>query len=138
MIYNLVEPKEVKAARNRLSYLVRKKARVSIVEKLPGRTLNQNSYLHLLLADFGLHFGYTLEEAKTIYKRAANPTLYVYENNGAKFLRSSADLNKDEMAQSIDRFMQFSSEQGHDLPPADNEEWRSLIENEMERNRRYL
>ena len=137
MNYNLSDPKEVIAARSRLTYLVKKKKRVQITQIRETRSLNQNSYLHLLLGAFGMHFGYTLEEAKLIYKRA-NGSLYLYEKKGANFIRSSADLNTDEMARSIDRFMQYSSEQGLDLPPADNAEWRSLIENEMERNRRYL
>ena len=137
MIYNLADPKEVIAARSRLTYLVKKKGRVAITEKHAGRSLNQNSYLHLLLGDFGLHFGYTLEEAKLIYKQV-NKDLYSYTKKGRTFMKSSADLDKDQMARSIDKFMQASAEAGHDLPPADNEEWRSLITNEMERNRRYL
>ena len=137
MNYNLADPIELKSARGRINYLAKKGRRVSIIEKHPGRTLNQNSYLHLLLGDFGLHFGYTLEEAKIIYKQV-NKDLYYYKKKGRTFTKSSADLNKDEMARSIDKFMLASAEAGYELPPADNEEWRSLIENEMERNRRYL
>lgn len=137
MIYNLSEPIQVKAARNRLNYLVRKKSRVEVVEKHAGRTLNQNSYLHLLLGAFGLHFGYTLEEAKLIYKQVSKD-IYYYKKKGRVFIRSSADLNKDEMARTIDKFMQASAEAGYELPPAENEEWLSLIANEMEKGRRYL
>lgn len=137
MNYNLADKTELKAARSRISYLAKKQKRVSVKEFNVQRSLSQNSYLHLLLADFGLHFGYTLEEAKLIYKEINRP-LYYYGKKGRTFIRSSADLDKDEMAQSIDKFMQASAEQGYPLPPADNAEWRSLIENEIEKNKRYL
>lgn len=102
------------------------------------RSLSQNSYLHLLLGYFGVHFGYTLEEAKTIYKREANPNIFVYEKHGAKFLRSSADLTKEEMQISIDKFMAYSGENGLPLPAAADKKLMMYMENEIERNRRFL
>jgi hypothetical protein len=135
--YNLSDPKEVIAARSRLTYLVTKKRRVDLTEVRRDRTLNQNSYLHLLIADFAVEFGYNLAEAKIVYKRCS-PDLYVYRKHDQTFVKSSADLSLTEMAQSITRFKDFSREQGHDLPEAENAEWRSLIENNIEKNRRYL
>ena len=137
MNYNLANPDEVKAARNRLSYLVRKKGRVQLKQIIAKRTLSQNSYLHLILQAFGANFGYTLEESKLVYKQV-NSALYYYDKKGRTFIKSSADLDKEQMAQSIDKFMEKSKEAGYALPLATDQEWLLQIENEIERNRRYL
>lgn len=137
MNYNLADKTELKAARNRVSYLARKGQRVRITKVSEGRSLAQNNYLHLILAAFAANFGYRLDEAKTVYKRDVNPDLYVYEKNGAKFLDSSKNLDKEQMAQSIDRFLEFSKDQGYPLPLATDQEWLLQIENEIERSRRY-
>lgn len=118
--------------------LANKRQIIEVKKVSPSRSLNQNSYLHLLIAAFGEHFGYTLAEAKTVYKRDINPSIYVYEKNGAKFLRSSADLSKEEMAKSIDTFMQASADQDYPLPPATDKAWLMQIENEIERSKYYL
>lgn len=138
MKYNLANPVEVIAARSRVTYLVHKKQVVNIVAVNPKRTLNQNSYLHLLLGAYGLELGYTLEEAKTVYKRDINPEIYVYAKNGSKFLRSSADLDVAAMTRSIDHLREFAKEQGIDLPAAENVEELRSIENAMEKSNYYL
>lgn len=143
MKYRMADPVQNRAARNRLYYLASKRRTVEIKEVRHKRSLSQNSYLHLIIGAFGLHFGYTLEEAKLIYKQV-NRDLYFY-TKGSKgiiktttFMRSSADLNKEEMAKSIDKFMQASAEAGYPLPLATDQEWLMSIENEMERSSRYL
>lgn len=103
----------------------------------PKRSLNQNSYLHLIIGAFGNHFGYTLEEAKIVYKEI-NKGVYAYKKRGREFLRSSADLSKEEMAKTIDTFMKKSSETGYDLPLATDQEWLRKIENEIESSKYYL
>lgn len=137
MKYNLTYQEQVTQAVDYLAELVGKEARVEIKKISPHRSLNQNSYLHLLLGAFGAHFGYTLEEAKTIYKEL-NSDLYRYEKKDRTFWRSSADLTKEDMAKSIDRFMQKSAEAGYALPLATDQEWLRQIENEAERSRYYL
>lgn len=137
MKYRMSDPIENKAARNRLYYLASKRRVVEIKEVRPKRTLAQNSYLHLLLGAFGLNFGYTLEEAKLIYKQV-NKQLYYYRKKKRTFIRSSADLNKEQMAISIDKFMQASATAGFELPLATDQAWLIEVENQMERERRYL
>ena len=138
MKFNLANKEEKSEAFRYFTTLANKKLVVELKKVSPRRSLNQNSYLHLLLGDFAAHFGYTLEEAKTIYKRDINPTVYVYEKNFSKFLRSSADLDKDEMAKTIDNFMKVSAENGHPLPPATDIDWLRRVENDIERNKHYL
>lgn len=143
MKYNLANVKEATAA---IEYLVALtgQGKMAEVKKIsPKRSINQNSYLHLLLGAFGQHFGYTLEEAKMIYKTLpGNLELYGYtkEVRGKKweFLRSSADLTKEEMAKTIDKLHEWSKKGGYPLPPATDQEWLRQVENDIERNGYYL
>lgn len=137
MIYNLANSGELAAAREYLNQIARLGKRVEIVRKAEHRTLNQNAYLHLILGYFGTQTGYTLEESKVLYKRL-NPDLYIYEKNGAKFLKSSADLSKGDMAKSIDRFMEYSEKEGVSLPKADNQDFLDLATNTVEAQKSYL
>lgn len=137
MKLNLASPTEVTKANNYFNTLLEKKSLVEIRKISPHRTLSQNSYLHLLLGAFASHFGYSLEEAKQIYKELS-PRIYRYKKKGRVFWRSSAALSKEEMARTIDVFMQKSAEAGYQLPPATDEGWLREIENEIERSRYYL
>lgn len=137
MKYNLAVPQQAQAALGYFNKLKDNKQIVEVKKVSPKRTLNQNAYLHLIIAAFGVHFGYGLSEAKTLYKRDANPDIYVYEKNGILFLRSSADLTKEEMAQSIDNFMRYSADAGYALPLATDTEWLLQIEQEIERSKYF-
>ncbi len=134
MKFNTAIKSEKSEAFKYFMILINRKSLIEVKKISPKRTLNQNSYLRLIIAYFGVHFGYTPPEAKVIYK-LASPDLYVYEKLGRKFLRSSADLSVDEMAQSIDIFMQKSKEQGCPLPLATDQGWLREIDNEIERNK---
>lgn len=138
MKYNLADQKEANAAFEYLTKLVGQEAIAEVKIVRPPRSLNQNSYLHVLLGGYGLEVGYTIGEAKTIYKRDANPDIYVYTKNGQTFLRSSAELDVAEMTRSIDRFREFAKEQGIYLPPAENAEELRSLENAIEANQHYL
>lgn len=136
MRYNLDDTKEADEAFTHLTKLVGQHAEAEVKKVVPGRSLRQNNYLHLLLGAFGMHFGYTLEEAKIIYKEI-NSSVYKYKKKGRTFLRSSADIDKDEMTRSIDQFRLKSAEAGCELPLATNQDWLRSIENAMEQHR-YL
>lgn len=132
MKYNLDESSECLEAFNYLTKLVGKHAVVEIKKKSPARSLNQNNYIHLCLTYFADNFGYTLEEAKTLYKYV-NEETYKYKKKGMPFYRSSADLSKDEMTYTIDKFRRFAAEHGCELPLAINQEWLRRIENDHEK-----
>lgn len=138
MKYNLAEKKEVDEALMYFTKLVGKEVVVEIKEVQKRRSLNQNAYLHLLLGIYSLDTGYRLAESKVIYKRDANPDIYVYKNKGMTFLKSSADLDKETMTRSIERFREFAREQDIHLPSAMSEEEQRSLENQMERNRHLL
>jgi hypothetical protein len=135
--YNLKNKLEQAAAYAYLTELAEKEAMAVVKKVNPKRSLSQNNYLHLIIGAFGQHFGYTMEEAKQIYKELS-PSIYQYKKKGRIFWRSSADLNKEEMAKTIDKFMEKSKEQGYPLPLATDQEWITQIENDIERSGYYL
>lgn len=137
MKFNLDNKQELDNAKQYLSDLVVRKSVVEIKRVNPKRSLNQNNYLHVLIGAFGAHFGYTMEEAKIVYKQMS-PEIYRYEKKSKVFWRSSADLNVQEMAKSIDRLRQISANSGYPLPAATDEGWLRAIENEIERSQHYL
>lgn len=134
MKYNLDSIDQANEAFTYLTKLVGQHAWVDIKKKLPQRSLKQNNYLHLLLTAFGDHFGYDIEEAKAVYKYL-NADIYKYKKDKFPypFWRSSADLNKDEMTRSIDKFRLISAQHGCELPLAVDQEWLRRIENDHER-----
>ena len=137
MKFNLAVPTEAKKADGYMEQLRSKGNLIELKKVSPARSLSQNSYLHLILGAFAQHFGYTLDEAKQIYKELS-PGIYRYPKKGRVFWRSSAELSKEDMAITIDRFMQKSAEAGYPLPLATDQEWIRHIENEIERSKHYM
>lgn len=101
------------------------------------RSSAQNNYLHTILGAVALFVGESLEYVKQeIYKRVVNPDLYVVERDNPtlghiKVLRSSRDLDKEEMSVSIDRFRKWAAEQGIYTPSPDDLATISRINAEM-------
>ncbi|WP_417444609.1 hypothetical protein [Joostella sp.] len=125
MIYNAKIQPEAEKAKERLNWLIEKEKTFELTVKNPKRSIPQNSYVHLLFSWFGLHFGYTLEEVKQeIYKKHVNAGLfYVEQVEGVVSIerwRSTADLNTAETTLAIDRFRDFSAQQGLYLPTPDD------------------
>lgn len=141
MKYSLSNAQETAKAYAFLQQLVTDKKVVDIKEVKPRRSLNQNAFLHLLLGAFGAEFGYTLEEAKSLYKQL-NSSIYEYtkEQRGKThtFMRSSADLDKEEMTRSIETLRDWSAKAGYPLPTATDQEWLRQLENDTEQHKRYL
>lgn len=139
MKFNLAIKTDRAAARDYFVKLMEsdKNPVIQVIKVSPKRSLNQNNYLHLLLGYFGAELGYTIEEAKQIYK-AMSKDIYIYTKNDMAFIRSSAELSKEEMSKTIDKFRSESEKQGLPLPLATDQGWLMEIENEIERARHYL
>ena len=70
MLFNLRNAYEHERFKAYVNKLYQERAVVEVKRKHPGRTLRQNSYLHLLLGYFGCEYGCSLDEAKVdFYKR---------------------------------------------------------------------
>lgn len=141
MKYNLANDREAGEAMTQLVRLTKAGKIAEVKEVKPRRSLNQNSYLHLLLGAYGLETGNNLENSKALYKWVNQAIYYRKKKIGDEVfihIRSSAELDKEEMAKSIDKFMQWSAENGYPLPPATNQEWLREVENRMEKEGYYL
>lgn len=137
-IYNLSNPIDAKEATRYFTKLQAFNDRIEI-KKLSGkRSLNQNNYFYLLTAAFAVETGYNPEEVKTLIKRSVCPDMFVYEKKGQKFLKSTADLNKEDMSIVVDRFIKYASENGVMLPLATDTEWLDRIDNEINRQKRHM
>jgi len=138
MKYNLANKPELDQAWEYLQKLTGQEAIVNITKVNPKRTLNQNSYLHVLLGIAGLEWGYSMEEIKTLWKREVSQRIFLYEKNGKKFLRSSADLTTKELTDAIEQLRKYAAEQGLVLPSPDEEEKLRYFSNQIEREGQYL
>lgn len=146
MIYDLNTDIDRIRYEKRVKSLLGRRTVVELSERKPKRTTPQNAYLHLLLGEFALQTGNTLDWVKSEYfKRHCNAELFVVRKRDeltrreVEVLRSSRDLDTGEMTTAIDRFKHWAAaECGIDLPDAEDREWLGYIEREMQHNREWL
>lgn len=144
MLYDLRNPLDRERFKRRCNALYSKQGIVDLSEKTQ-RSSNQNRYIHLLIGYLAIETGNSLDYVKEIfYKRAANKELFVREKEDeilgkVEYLRSSADLSKEEMTLSIDRFRNWSSQTaGIYLPAANEQEFLASIEYEMSKYKQWI
>lgn len=146
MIYDLNTDIDRMRFERRVVALREKRVLVELSEKKQRRTHPQNAYLHLLIGEFAMQTGNTLDWVKQEYfKRHCNAEMFVRRRTDdlthkeVEVLRSSRDLDTGEMTTAIDRFKQWAAmECGIDLPDAEDKEWLGYIEREMQHQREWL
>lgn len=143
MLYDLQNDLSRAMFQKRVQALMEKGRLVDLTDHTT-RTKRQNNYLHLLLGAVAIETGNTIEYVKKYYyKRAANADLYLISTTDplcgqVTQERSSKDLTVEEMNLSLDRFVQWASDNGMYLPSRDDEAILQAIEVEMSRCRRWL
>lgn len=137
MKYDLSKDFDVNRFRSRAEKLIKDKRRVDLTETRPVRTIHQNKYLHVCINLFAIHFGYTLEEAKTHLKRSCG--FMTYDKNGETFLTGTSTLNTLELTKFIDWIRTYSHDNGCYIPTAEEYIVHQFdIEKEIEANQSYL
>lgn len=137
MKYDLNKEQDRIAVQVRLNKLKGDGAMVELTKINPRRTILQNRYIHVLFALFGIEFGYTLDEAKTLLKRECS--FMTYEKSGTKFLRHTSQMQTDELTKFIDWVRTYSAQQGLYLPtPDEYREGQAYIDNQIESHSEYL
>ncbi len=118
---------------------------VEVKRKHRQRSLSQNAYLHVCLGYYASEFGYTIEEVKQdIFKKQLNKDIFEVERvnrrgQKVKRLRSSRDLDTEEMTRAIERFRNWSSAVAGLYIPAPNEtEALFAAQQQMEQYTEYL
>lgn len=144
MIYNLNLDYDRERFKTRSLFLLEKRRVVELTEKTV-RTLPQNSYLHMILTVFALEYGEGVEYVKqNIFKRHVNPDIFLIKKHDKllgeiEVLKSSADVSKEDMSTSIERFKNFSAKEvGVKLPDAFSFEERVELMRQMEIHKNYL
>ena len=143
MIYNLQNALDLERFKAKVSKSIQNSSVVELTEKT-ARTSSQNRYLHLLIGVVAMDVGVTLDYAKQEYfKRLVNHDIFSYEVEDkfwgkVKKLRSSAELNKEQMSMAIDRFKRWGTENGIYMPNPEDTALLREIEIEMGRMRGYL
>lgn len=132
MIFNIKNPYEAQQFKDYCNKVYDEcmKAPLGIVEvkkKHRQRSDSQNRYLHVCLGYFASEFGLSLEEVKQdIFKRKLSKDIFQVERvnkrgQTVKRLRSSSDLDTQEMTTAIERFRNWSSAVAGLYIPSPNE-----------------
>ena len=143
MIYDLKNQLSRKRFSARVKALWEAGAVVELTDKR-RRTRNQNNFLHIALGILAMETGCSLEYIKQeVFKRRVNSDLFVVEKDDPvlghiQTLRSSRDLNKEEMSKAIDRYLKFCADNGIYIPSPEDEDMLREAEYEIAKIERYL
>ena len=115
------------------SLLRNKRTNVCLLDE-SGRTLNQNSYIHVLCRILAMDIGVTESYAKQVYfKEIANRDIFITSTKDpltGKFVtttRSTCDLTIPEMRRAITQFRNWAAENGYYLPEANINDDGSMV-----------
>lgn len=143
MKYNLADQLDRQRFNARVKSMLERGSFVELKD-CARRTINQNSYLHLLLGVVALDTGNTLEYVKTWYfKKLVNPDIFIVRKRDPMLgqiedIRSTTELTKDELSEAIDRFKRWGNENEFYMPEPGDEQLCRLIEIEMGRQEKRL
>ncbi len=142
MIYDLNDPHDVNRFSCRANKLIDRQKTIELRE-ITTRSLRQNNYLHLILTAFAIETGYSVECVKqNFFKMKCNENIFVQTVDGIFgteiTLRSSASLTKAEMTIAIDRFRNWSANNGYYLPEPNETETLRKIAVEQSKIKQYL
>lgn len=143
MKYDLSNPIHVQQFKIYAQKLAKRGTGIAELKVGTRRSLPQNAYLHVILSYLASQTGVSVEYAKEWYfKRLANPSIFLREWNDPfagqtiTYLRSTAEITKEEMTDAIDNFLQWTETNcGFRLPEADEKRLLELMEVETERSK---
>lgn len=137
MNLDLSNPTDVKKAKTYLDKLIEGKNKVELKKITQKRTLLLNKYLHVCITLYAIHFGYSLDEAKTYLKRQCG--FMVYEKNGCKFLKQTSKLDNNDCSKFVEWIRNFSSQNGCYIPDAGSYlDDKFNIDKEINNHKQYL
>ena len=137
MFLDLSNPTELKKAETYFSKLAESKEKIELKKLIQKRSLNLNSYLHVVITLFAIEYGYTLDEAKTLLKRECG--FMVYENKGTKFLKKTSKLDNMECSKFVEWIRNYASQQGLYIPDAEEYKTNKFnIDKDINNHKQYL
>ena len=136
MKYDLSSEFGKRKAQEYLDKLKVKGVQCEVTRVSKTRSRRHNAYFHVLIGLYAIDTGYTAAEAKTVVKRAFG---VIYDKEGHKFLKSTADYTDAEMSGCIEKWRRAAAEQGIDLPDSDDYgRHRNEYENMIEANKHHI
>lgn len=137
MKFNSANLLEAKQAQTRLDYLIEHKKRFELKQIRAKRSISQNSYLHVVIALYAIHFGHTLYEAKVDLKRMCDFMTYV--KNGKMYLVQTSKQDSKELTLFIEWVRNLAGKNGCYIPTS--EEYlldRYSIDKEIDSHKQYI
>ena len=137
MKFNTAIESDLNKAKVRFEYLCEKQKIIELTASRKPRSINQNSYLHVVITLYAIEYGYTLNEAKTDLKRMCG--FMTYEKNNSRYLKETKKMNSLELTEFIDWIRNFASQNGLYIPTSDEyKENKFSIDNEIGKFKEYL
>ena len=143
-IFDLANPYDREGFLKRVQDFLTKGGVVHLSKKHPSRSVQQNKYFYLILGFFACEFGYSVDEAKMLFKSTVNPDLFVRTkiNKFGKqvhYLRSSSELTTAEMTTAIERFRNYAASVcGIYISSPEDRQFITHCEKVIEENKEYV
>lgn len=110
MKYDLSKELDLKKAKAYFANMQVRQKKIELKAIQKPKNLKAQKYLQVCIKYYAEHFGFNIEEAKTILKRASKKMMY--EKEGYKFLKSLSDLTEEELSDFIDFVRAYAKENG--------------------------
>ena len=137
MILDLSNDLDKKKFREYGNKLFSEGRKVEIKELKGKRTIKQNSYLHICITLYAIHFGEILEDAKSDLKQ--NCPFMICKRNGQERTKRTRDLDTKELTDFIEWIRNYAGQNGCYIPTS--EEYLTnynQIEKEIQIHKPYL
>ncbi len=118
MIYDLSKKADLETVRFKLNKYHSEGKVIELKLKTRKKTIRQNKYVHVIINLFGIEFGYTRSEAKTLLKREFG-NFMIYEKGKDKFLLSLADITKDQLQVFIEWVINYAASNDLYIPSSE-------------------
>ena len=137
MLINPNNKLDVKRAETHFKKLVNGNTPFELKKLIKKRSLSINAYLHVCITLYAIHFGYTLDEAKTLLKRLC--PFMIYEKNGKKFLKQTSKMNNLECSEFVEWIRNHSAQEGCYIVDAEEYKLNKFsIDKEIDKHKTYL
>ena len=122
MLLNLHSPIDRNKATAYLTKLIDQGAKVELRKIQKPRSMSQNKYMHVVITLFGIHHGYSIDEAKTFLKRRYDKShtgTFAYYKDDEVYYRSTSGMDTKEVTDWIEWIRHLSGSNGHYIPTSE-------------------
>jgi hypothetical protein len=137
MKYDLSKHLDINKATAKFTKLIEQGKCIELTEKRKVRSIQQNSYIHIVFTLYGICNGLTIEEAKTDLKRDYPNGRY--EKNGNTYLVQTSKMNTKELSDFVEWILEKSAKEGNYIPTSEDYlESKFEIDRQIEAQKQYL